>query len=136
MARRKATTGGFKTKSKKNKKSKKPKAKKSAKRNRDTEVKKVELGLKDICNALDGLQVEQCGASAESSPLKAEAQNIDSNTLAEFPNRHSTRKAKRSKKDHLCRKTESHISRLFQQLTCSNEPSTNIILPRAQGNKN
>ena len=93
MAKKKMSN--FKTKSKKNKKSKKPKSKKH-KEEKEKEAKKIGMGLKDICSALTGLQV-------------------DTNTQKPFPGTSSGRE-KRSK-EKLDRE-ETSISRLFQKLSC------------------
>lgn len=118
MARRKQTAG-FKTKSKKNKKSKKVKSKKSAKEEREKETKKIELGLKDICSALNGLEV------CASVPKEEKSASSGLPVTGELTQKsRKTARRERHRKERICRKTESNISRLFQKLTCSSESSS------------
>ena len=123
MAKRKVTPG-YKTKSKKNKKSKKVKSKKS-KLDREWADQKVGLGLKDICTALTGLQVDaNVSKENEATLLHNEAKNFPRKSI----------KKDRKKKERMCHKVESNISKLFQKLTCGGESSdSKASVPKIRG---
>ena len=91
----KKKSSSFKTKSKKNKKSKKPKSKKN-KGEKEKETQKIGMGLRDICSALTGLQV-------------------DANSSKDFPILPSEKKKTLKTNSN---KAETSISRLFQRLSC------------------
>ena len=95
MAKKKLSN--FKTKSKKNKKSKKPKSKKN-KGEKEKDVKKMSMGLKDICSALTGLQVDS--SSLKSNLLTVKSPERDKKSKSQFD------------------KEEKSITRLFQKLSC------------------
>ena len=117
MPKKKGSTG-FKTKSKKNKKTRRPKSKK-CKGEKEKAAKKLELGLKDICSSLTGLQVD--GTTSHHSALLSNEIYMDSRKNFK----------KDIKKQKSSRKVESNISKLFQRLSCGNEfPDSKASVPQ------
>lgn len=117
MPKKKGSTG-FKTKSKKNKKTRRPKSKK-CKGEKEKAAKKLELGLKDICSSLTGLQVD--GTTSHHSALLSNEILMDSRKNIK----------KDIKKQKSSRKVESNISKLFQRLSCGNEfPDSKASVPQ------